>query len=74
MIYIKKYIEDLRRDKTRAGQYILQTINWSGTYMSNTLFNDVLSKVMTLTMLRYSGTELFVVTVVTVMLDSYDAL
>ena len=57
-----------------ADQYTLKHLTWLGTYTSNTLDNDVITKVTTLTKLIYSGTGVFLTTMFTVMLELYETL
>ena len=74
MRYIKQYIEVLYKYKTSSYQYTFPKINWSGTYMRNNIYNYVQTKLLILTTLISSGPEIFLSTMVPVMLDTYDAL
>ena len=65
MRYIRKCIEDLCKDETRADQYTLQNLNSSGTYMRNNLSYVVLTKVINCTTLMSSDPEVFLATKVT---------
>ena len=74
MIYINIHIKNTHKNNTRVYQYTIQNLNLLGTYMSNTLSNDVLTKLLTIkTMISYFP-EVFLITMVTVMSDSCDDL
>ena len=49
-------------------------MNWTGTYLRSTPASAVITKVITITTLKSSGTEVFGATMITVMSDSYDTL
>ena len=49
-------------------------MNWSGTYLRSVLSSDVLTKLLTITTLSSSWPELFMETMVTVMVYSYEDL
>ena len=74
MIYIKKYIEDIRKGFKREYQYTLQNQKFSEAYFSTTIAVDVITKVITITILNSSGPGFFWVIIITVMLDSYNNL
>ena len=57
-----------------AYQYNLQNMNWSGTYLRSVLSSDVLTKLLTITTLNSSWTEVFMTTMITMMVNCYEAL
>ena len=58
----------------RAYQYNLQDMNWSGTYLRSVLSSDGITKLLNITVLNSSWTEVFMSTMVIVMVYSYKAL
>ena len=74
MIYINIYIKNIHKNNTRLDQYNIQNLNLLGNYTINTLSNDVLTKLLTLTTMLSSLPEVFLITMVTVMSDSCDSL
>ena len=59
---------------SEADQYFVQNLTWSGVYLSSTLSNTVLKKVLTLVPLTATGPEVFVATMTTLLSDYYDDL
>ena len=49
-------------------------MNWSGAYLRSVLSSDVLTKLLTITTLNSSWPEVFMVTMITVMVYSCEAL
>ena len=49
-------------------------MNWSGTYLRSVLSSDVLTKLLTITTLNSYWPEVFMATMVNVMVYSYEAL
>ena len=49
-------------------------MNWSGTYLRSVLSSDVLTKLLTITTLNSSWNEVFMSTMINVMVYSYEAL
>ena len=73
MLCINSYIEDLQKNKTTVDKCTPQKLNWLDKYKNINLSNDVVNKRLTSDTLRSSTPELFVDTMVTMTLESYDA-
>ena len=71
--YVKRHVESLQKG-SEADKYVVQKLKWSGVYLSSTLSNTLLQKVLTLVPLTAIGTEVFVATMNTFLSNSYDAL
>ena len=61
------------RISKRADQYTLQNLNWLITYLSSAVSSDVLTKVLAITVLKYSWPEVCMATIITMMSCSYDS-
>ena len=59
---------------SEADQYVVQNLTWSGVYLSSTLSNTLLQKVLTFVPLTTTGPGVFVTTMNKFLYDSYDAL
>ena len=55
---------------SEADQYLVQNLTWSVVYLSSTLSNDILHKVLTLVPLIATVPEVYVATMSTVLSDS----
>ena len=71
--YVKIHVQSLLKG-SKADQYVVQNLTWSGVYLRSTLSNTLLQKVLTLVPLTATGPEVFVATMTTFLSDSYDAL
>ena len=71
--YVKRHVQSLHKI-SKADQYVVQNLTWSGVYLRSTLSNTLLQKVLTLVPLTATGPELFVSTMPTFLSDSYEAL
>ena len=57
----------------RADQHTLQNLNWLITYLSSALSSDLLTKVLAITVLKYSWPEVCMATITTMMSCYYDS-
>ena len=71
--YVKGLVQSLLKG-SKADQYIVQNLTWSGVYLRSTLSNDLLQKVLTLVPLTATGPEVYVSTMTTIISDSYYSL
>ena len=58
---------------SEADKYVFQNLTWSGVYLRSILSNTLLQKLLTLVTLTVTGPEVYVVTISTVLSDSYDS-
>ena len=72
--HVKNHIEVLRKDETRADSYVIQNLNWSDSFLRNTLHHELLAKFLRYVPITASGPEIFMATVTVCFSDSYDAL
>ena len=70
--YVKRHVQSLQK-VSEADQYVVQNLTWSGVYLRSTLSNILLQKVLTLVPFTATGPDVFVVTMTTLLSDSYDA-
>ena len=70
---MKRHVQSLLKG-SEADQYIAQNLTWSGVYLSSTLSNDLLHKVLTLVPLTATGTEVYVTTMATIISNYYYSL
>ena len=59
---------------SKADQYIVQNLTWSGVYLGSILSNDLLQKVLTLVPLTATGPEVYVATMTIIISNSYYSL
>ena len=55
-----------------ADKYVVQNIKWSGVYLSKTLSNDIIQKVLKLVPLTATAPEIYVATMNYALSKSYD--
>ena len=67
--YMKLHVESLQK-VSEEDQYMVHNLTWSGVYLSSTLSNTILHKVLTLLPLAATGSELFFATMTTLISDS----
>ena len=68
--YVKYHVQSLLK-VSKANQYVVQNLTWSGVYLISTLSNNLLHKVLTLVPLTATGPEVFVATSTTFLSGSY---
>ena len=71
--YVKGLVQSLVKG-SKADQYIVQNLTWSGVYLRSTLSNDLLQKVLTLVPLTATGPEVYVAIMTTIISDYYYSL
>ena len=71
--YVKPYVKILHK-VSEVDHYVDQNLTWSVVYLSITLSNTHLHKVLTLVPLTATGPEVFVATMTTFLSGYYDSL
>ena len=71
LYYLKLHVQSLH-EGSKEDQYAVQKLTWSGVYLSSTLSNTLLQKVLTLVPLIATGPEFFVATMTTFPSDSHE--
>ena len=67
--YIKRNVQSLLNG-SKADQYVVQNLMWSGVYLRSTLSNTLVRNILTLVPLTATGPEVFVATMTTFLSDS----
>ena len=70
---MKLHVKSLLKS-SKAYQYVVQNLTWSGVYLRSTLSNNLLQKVLTFVQMTETGPEVFFFTMTTFLIDSYNAL
>ena len=70
---MKHHVQSLQKD-SKAYQYVVQNLMWSGVYLRSNFSNTLLQKVLTLGPLKATGPEVYVATMTNVLSDSYNYL
>ena len=70
---MKLHVQSLQKI-SELDQYVVHNLRWSGVYLSSTLSNTLLQKVLTLVLLTSIGPGVFVATVTVFLSAYYDAL
>ena len=71
--YMKHHVKSLQR-VSKADQYVVHHMTWSGVYLRSTFSNNLLQKILILVPLTSTGPEVFVATTNTFLSVSYDDL
>ena len=71
--YVKLYVKGLKQS-SKADEYVVQNLVWSGAYLRSTLSYALLQKVLKLVPLIETGLEVYVATVNTVLSYYYTSL
>ena len=72
--YIKEEIARIKVDKSITDSYAPQNLDWSGQYVQNALTADLLGKVLKELPLNASGPEVFCMTMIVCISNSYEAI
>ena len=71
--YVKRRVKSLQKD-SKADQYLVQNLTWSGVYLRSNFSNTLLYKVLILVPLIATEPEVFVAIMTNFLSDSYDSL
>ena len=70
---MKLHVESLQKG-SESDQYAVHNLTWSGVYLSSTLSNTIIQKILTLVPLIETGPEIFVATITKFLSNYYDTL
>ena len=71
--YVKHHVQILQKGY-EEDQYVVQNLTWSGVYLSSTLSNTIIQRILTLVPLIETGPEISVATITKFLSNYYDTL